>query len=357
MAAWGVLVLEPDRVAQSRFRQALRTLRFAPVVSTSLSDALDRAEAEPFAAIIANIDALLPGGRSAAADAVVSELRTAIERLRASQRRGTETRGALRPPPIIVTGNEEGRAARIADHQAALRAGADLYLSRPEAATAEIIGALLRRLTRTRDEDRPERGGRAPGVPKGSPVGVVGGSTVGSMAAKTVREAPGGRGWGVGAAGSRAPTAARATARRGAATRVTAPPAEAGRVDAQRLVADVFALPTADLRSERGRLDAQRIADTLGVPLAELATALGVAYRTVHKTPDSEALQPRLAPFANVLAMLSDVFVGDRRRIRGWLREARSEFDGRAPLDALLTPGKAPAIEQFVARAWMGEPE
>lgn len=122
-------------------------------------------------------------------------------------------------------------------------------------------------------------------------------------------------------------------------------------------VTDIFALPTEDLRSASGRLDAGRIADALDVPLVKLAEAVAVSYTTVHKTPDSLALQPRLHPFASVLAMLHQIYAGDARRVLAWLQSAQPALGGRTPQAALLAPGGAAGVEQFVAGAWLGEGE
>lgn len=124
-----------------------------------------------------------------------------------------------------------------------------------------------------------------------------------------------------------------------------------------RHVADIFALPTEDFRSANGRLDATRIADALKVPLTKLAEAVNVPYPTVHKTPDSEALQPLLTPFANVLAMLHQIYKGDAVRIRAWLQGEQRALGGQAPRRALLIPRGAHGVEQFVAGAWLGDPE
>lgn len=122
-------------------------------------------------------------------------------------------------------------------------------------------------------------------------------------------------------------------------------------------VAEAFTLPTDRLRAESGRLDAGLIAAALGVPLARLAHAIGVPYTTVHKTPDSTRLQTGLAPFANVLAMLDEIYDGDDRRVRAWLQSERPELAGRTPQAALLEPGGAAGVEQYVTGAWLGEPE
>lgn len=280
MSPVDVLVLEPDKNARSQLRETLQQMDFAPVVFGSLSDALARAESAHLAAVIVDINALV--GKITSPVASESKLRSSIEQLRATQRGWLPDEETWRPLPVIVM----SRVESLAEHAAALGAGADLYLSGAAAMTAGILGRHLERLLRDRAPDR------------------------------------------------------NAVDRR-----------------ASSHINDIFALPTQDLRSASGRLDAGRIADALGVPLVRFAEALEAPYTTVHKTPDSAALQPRLAPFANVLAMLNQIYDGDRPRVLAWLHAEQPALGRRTPQVALLMPGGAPGVEQFVAGAWLGEAE
>src|SRR5438477_630298 len=57
----------------------------------------------------------------------------------------------------------------------------------------------------------------------------------------------------------------------------------------------VATVPLPELHDpDSGRLDAQRIANYLGVPLSQLAAALGKKYTTVYKTPASVGVQAGL---------------------------------------------------------------
>ncbi|HEY0972538.1 MAG TPA: antitoxin Xre/MbcA/ParS toxin-binding domain-containing protein [Gemmatimonadales bacterium] len=134
-----------------------------------------------------------------------------------------------------------------------------------------------------------------------------------------------------------------------------------------------FDLPDDDLRDgQTGRWDAKRIAPVLGVDLTDLVRAIEANYSTVARTPASEALQPKLAPFANVITMIRQAYASDGddtggqaaerartrtdERLRMWLRRTQPALGDRSPLDALLEPGLAPAVEQWVTRIWLGEP-
>ncbi len=266
-----VLVLEEDAAVGARLRKALARGAVETVLHRSLAEALGRVNWGRVAAVVADVGALAGGPPT------LTKLREAIETLRRAER--AEGR---RPVAVIVTSGEES----LAEHEAALGAGADLYLSRAAAAQGEILRLHLERL-------------------------------LGEMTLDVIRAEP----------------------------------------ESESHVADIFALPTERLRAESGRLDAARIADALSVPLKALAEALEAQYTTVHKTPDSVALQPKLVPFANVLAMLDEIYEGDERRTRAWLQTERRELGGNTPLAALLRPGGAAGVEQFVAGAWLGEPD
>jgi hypothetical protein len=122
-------------------------------------------------------------------------------------------------------------------------------------------------------------------------------------------------------------------------------------------LADIFGVPTRRFRSDGGRLDAALIARALGVTLKALAEAIGVGYTTLHKTPNAEGVQPKLAPFASVLAILDQVYDGDAALIQSWLGTPQRELGGKSPREALLVPGAAPGIEEWLTGAWMGQPD
>jgi CheY-like chemotaxis protein len=272
-----VLVLDRRGNTASGIRNSLKDWHFGTVAFRSVADALALAPWPSLSVVIADVRALTE--KHARRQATEAELRAAITRLReASDRR----RSSARPLVVIVmsTGDE------VAEHAAAVKAGADLYLSYRVVANKEIIPIYVSRMLQRRADDVPV-------VPEAGPA---------------QPQAP--SGW-----------------------------------------MEVFDLPAARLRSESGRLDASRIAQALGVPLKKLAAAIETGYTTVHKTPDSPALQAVLAPFANVIAML------DERRVLAWLQSPQERLGNNTPQQAMLAPGGAAGVEQFVSGAWMGEPD
>jgi Protein of unknown function (DUF2384) len=113
--------------------------------------------------------------------------------------------------------------------------------------------------------------------------------------------------------------------------------------------------PLPALRSgASGRLDAHRVADYMGIPLRRLATALGLPYAGVHKTPDAPRVQAPLAPIARVLE-LAAALLNSREAVRMWLNRPLRELAGESPLEVILA-GEAGAVETLLANARAGIP-
>lgn len=103
-----------------------------------------------------------------------------------------------------------------------------------------------------------------------------------------------------------------------------------------------------------GRLDAQRMADYLSVPLKLLSGAFGKNYSTVHKTPASLALQPALRPIERSLVILEDL-LGDRVAALVWLNRSHPDLGRRTPLEVILE-GHAQVVEDMLDAAVEGIP-
>jgi hypothetical protein len=87
-----------------------------------------------------------------------------------------------------------------------------------------------------------------------------------------------------------------------------------------------------------------------------LAAALQEKYSTVDRAPDGERLQRKLAPYVNVIGMLRQTYNDDHSQVQAWLRKPQAALEG-TPLEALMRPRTAPAVEQWLVRIWLGEPE
>lgn len=117
----------------------------------------------------------------------------------------------------------------------------------------------------------------------------------------------------------------------------------------------VLAVPLARLRNPAsGRIDAERVAGYLGIPLRRLAEAMGIRYAGLHKTPDAPRVQAWLRPVLRVLE-LADATFGSEQRVRMWLNRPLYELENESPL-AVLLAGEAGAVETLLANARSGIP-
>lgn len=117
----------------------------------------------------------------------------------------------------------------------------------------------------------------------------------------------------------------------------------------------VLELPLPELRNARyGRIDAQAVADYLGIPLKRLAAAVGMKYAGLHKTPDSPRAQEALRPIVRVLELANRAF-GGGDRVRRWLNRPLHELEDDAPL-AVMLAGEADAVETLLENALNGIP-
>lgn len=101
-----------------------------------------------------------------------------------------------------------------------------------------------------------------------------------------------------------------------------------------------------------GRVNAKKLADYLGIPLASLANAIGKDYKAVFKTPASEPLQSALAPIHRTVVALHRYF--DRREESlAWLNTANPDLDAKRPKDLVLE-GKAEIVADMLEGALAG---
>ena len=103
-----------------------------------------------------------------------------------------------------------------------------------------------------------------------------------------------------------------------------------------------------------GRLDARRVAEHFGLPLKRLAEMLERNYPTVHKTPDSEALQEPLRSFSRIAWAFGRLF-GDDGALRVWLNAPHPDLDGASPLE-LLEAHKPEIVIDLLEDSLAGHP-
>ena len=105
---------------------------------------------------------------------------------------------------------------------------------------------------------------------------------------------------------------------------------------------------------ESGRIDAKRVAEFLGVPLAQLAPTLGVNYPALHKTPDTAAVQPGLRPIKQSIDLVSRITLS-QSDARAWLNSPHPDLGGKTPIEVILA-GQAGAIVTMLGNAMAGIP-
>ena len=105
---------------------------------------------------------------------------------------------------------------------------------------------------------------------------------------------------------------------------------------------------------ESGRIDAQEVANYLGVPLAKMAGALGVKYPALHKTPSAPGLQEKLRPIKESIDLVSRITVS-KSDARAWLNNPHPDLGGSTPMEVILE-GKAGAVVTMLSNAMEGIP-
>ncbi|HRE82363.1 MAG TPA: MbcA/ParS/Xre antitoxin family protein [Opitutaceae bacterium] len=96
-----------------------------------------------------------------------------------------------------------------------------------------------------------------------------------------------------------------------------------------------IASATSFLRSERGRLDAEKVRALFTLTRAELSRVTGIQEETMRQTPDSDRLQTPLRPFERTAQLLS--LNRDPANFAKWLHTPNEELDGHTPLELIKT--------------------
>jgi|GEM_PF-1060648 len=109
----------------------------------------------------------------------------------------------------------------------------------------------------------------------------------------------------------------------------------------------------ADLRSERGTLDAKPICKLFGITQADLAAWVGMKKSTISKTSDGKKLQEVLQPYEGVARMR--LLLKDADAFRAWLRTEEPLLEGKSPLH-WIKQGKVREIADYVDDALTGQP-
>src|SRR5882724_7888642 len=92
-----------------------------------------------------------------------------------------------------------------------------------------------------------------------------------------------------------------------------------------------------------GRIDAQKVADFMGIALKPFSEGLGLNYKGVHRSPSAAGFQEALRPVKRSLELLHEFF-GPAEAIRAWLNTPHPDLDGTTALETILE-GKAAAVQ------------
>lgn len=106
--------------------------------------------------------------------------------------------------------------------------------------------------------------------------------------------------------------------------------------------------------SESGRLDARRVAEFFGIPLAEVARAVGRSLSAVHKTPSAPTLQADLYLFERIAVALLTL-AGSQENARIWLNLPCTQLAGEAPI-MFLRKGQGQVVAEMLDDMLAGQP-
>ena len=109
---------------------------------------------------------------------------------------------------------------------------------------------------------------------------------------------------------------------------------------------------TRDLRLGSGRLSAGKVAEAFGMSLNEVASILGTTRQALFKTPDSKAIQEKLAAFERVARLRALL---DAEEFRAWLNMSNDLLDGLAPVE-LIRRGRAEVVANLAEDMLTGSP-
>jgi hypothetical protein len=114
--------------------------------------------------------------------------------------------------------------------------------------------------------------------------------------------------------------------------------------------------PIQSLRGKNGRLDAEKISLCFGIPLSDLARAVKKPYSTVHKTPDSAALQASLYPFERIAAAIKTITGGKLEQgLKIWLNAPNKALPDSLPVE-LIKKGRASMLANMLEDVLLGHP-
>jgi len=103
-----------------------------------------------------------------------------------------------------------------------------------------------------------------------------------------------------------------------------------------------------------GRVDAQKLAVYMGVPLKRLAESLQLNYKAIHRNPSAESFQSALKPLKRSLEILHEFF-NKPETVRAWLNTPHPDLDGSTALETIFA-NNPNAVLRILENAAAGVP-
>ena len=103
-----------------------------------------------------------------------------------------------------------------------------------------------------------------------------------------------------------------------------------------------------------GRINAQKLAVYMGVPLKRLAEGLKLNYKAMHRNPSADAFQSPLKTVKRCLEILHEFFKKPET-VRVWLNTPHPDLDGNSALEIILA-NNPNAVLRILENAAAGVP-
>jgi hypothetical protein len=103
-----------------------------------------------------------------------------------------------------------------------------------------------------------------------------------------------------------------------------------------------------------GRIDGQKLAVYMGVPLKRLAEGLQLNYKAIHRNPSAESFQSAFKPLKRSLEILHEFF-NKPEIVRAWLNTPHPDLDGSTALETILI-NNSNAVLRILENAEAGVP-
>jgi hypothetical protein len=103
-----------------------------------------------------------------------------------------------------------------------------------------------------------------------------------------------------------------------------------------------------------GRIDAQKLAAYMGVPLKRFAEGLHLNYKAIHRNPSADAFQLALKPVKRSVEILHEFF-SKPETVRVWLNTSHPDLDGHTALEMILANNPM-AVLRILENAAAGVP-